>query len=131
MKPLVTQYSALDITALARGGWLSPNSMYEWVWQPHRGAQVTTVPITVLAEALQVRIPIGTTDALQTLRLTYSRGPRLWFVCPTCARRVGVLYHTVGLPFRCRLCCGLAYPSQYRSRQSSYGRHHRWVKAPM
>jgi len=67
----------------------------------------------------------------QGVRLTYTTGlrggRRLWFTCPTCPRRVGVLYHTDGLPFRCRTCYGLAYPSQYRTRNQSYGRQLRVV----
>ena len=81
----------------------------------------------------------GTSDGLDTrfcrlhqkVQLTYSLGPRggkrPWFVCPTCRRRVGLLYHAEGLPFRCRTCYGLAYPSQYQSRDQSYGRQARMV----
>ena len=37
------------------------------------------------------------------------------------------LYHADGLPFRCRTCRKLAYPSQYQSRDQSYGRQPRMV----
>ncbi len=131
MKPLVTQYHALNIKELARGLWLYPFSQYDWVWLTNKGTQETSVPITVLKDALQLVFPMGAERVLQTVRLTYSTGPRggkrPWFVCPTCQRRVGVLYHADGLPFRCRTCCDLAYPSQYRSRDQSYGRQHRCV----
>ena len=33
-----------------------------------------------------------------------------------------VLYYVHPLPFRCRTCCDLAYPSQYQSRDRSYCR---------
>jgi len=33
-----------------------------------------------------------------------------------------VLYYVHPLPFRCRTCCDLAYPSQYQSRDRSYFR---------
>ena len=39
--------------------------------------------------------------------------PRRWFRCPGCARRCRVLYG--GKRFRCRLCQGLRYETQYES----------------
>jgi hypothetical protein len=82
--------------------------------------------ITVLQDARQLVYPMGVKRVQQAVRLTYTIGPRggnrPWFVCPTCEQRVGVLYHVNNLPFRCRTCCDLAYPSQYRSRDRSYGR---------
>ena len=132
MKSLVTQYHALNINELARGGYLHPFLEYVWVWQTQKGSQQTTVFITVLTDALQLVFTMyGFEGVHQTVQLTYSLGPRggkrPWFCCPTCRRRVGVLYHATGLPFRCRKCCGLAYPSQYRSRDQSYGRQARMV----
>jgi len=131
MKTLVTQFHALNIIDLARG-FLYPYSKYDWVWRTNRGADHTAVTITVLADALQVIFPIGGgSRAQQEIRLTYTLGPRggkrPWFLCPVCRRRIGVLYHATGLPFRCRICCNLAYPSQYRTRDRSYGRQHRMV----
>jgi hypothetical protein len=132
MKGLVTQYHALNIKELARGGWLHPFSRYDWVWRTNKGDHQTTVTITVFSDALQLVFTMyGVADVHQKVQLTYSIGPqggkRPWFVCPTCRRRVGVLYHTNGLPFRCRTGCKLAYPSQYRSRDRSYGRQPRMV----
>jgi hypothetical protein len=124
MKHLVTQAHALEITALARGGWLSPFSRYDWVWRTHKGTYRTSVTITVLQD--QLVYPMGVKRVQQAVRLTYTIGPRggkrPWFVCPTCQRRVGVLYYVHPLPFRCRTCCELAYPSQYQSQNWSYGR---------
>ena len=129
MKALVTQYHALNIAELARGQWLDPCSKYDWVWRTNKGAHQTTVTITVLTGALQLLWPMGVERVLQEVQLTYTigarGGKRPWFVCPTCRRRVGLLYH--GLPFRCRVCCQLVYPSQYRSRNQSYGRRVRMV----
>lgn len=126
MKQLVSGFHAFDIKELSRGGYLTPFSKYDWVWRTDKGTQQTTVAITVLQDSLRVVFPIGAQLVHQTIQLTYSLGPqggrRPWFACPTCQRRVGVLYHAEGLPFRCRTCCDLAYPSQYRSRDQSYGR---------
>ena len=131
MKRLVTEYYALDIRELA-SGWLYPFSRYDWVWRTRKGAQKTIVTITVLKDSLQLMFETRTQRITQTVRLTYSTGPRggkrPWFVCHGCQRRVGILYHAAELPVRCRICCDLAYPSQYVSRDQSYGRHHRCLR---
>lgn len=37
-------------------------------------------------------------------------GTRHWFACPTCSRRVGVLFvHPISSAVGCRLCLGLEY----------------------
>ena len=38
-------------------------------------------------------------------------GFRHWFACPSCSRRCRIVYG--GAPFRCRLCRGARYDSQY------------------
>lgn len=125
MKRLVSDFHAIAIKDLARRS-LLPFSRYDWVWQTDKGTCETSVNVTVLKDSLQLLFPMGGQRALQAVRLTYSfgdrGGKRHWFLCPTCPRRVGVLYHTDGLPFRCRSCWGLAYASQYISRDQSYGR---------
>lgn len=126
MKQLVNEFHALDIKELARKGYLYPFSKYDWVWRTNKGTEQTTVTVTVLEDALQLSYILGTIRILQSVRLAYSIGPhggkRPWFLCPTCPKRVGILYYAAGQPFRCRLCCNLAYPSQYQSKDQSYGR---------
>jgi len=39
-------------------------------------------------------------------------GERIWFRCPTCSRRVAVLYG-IGSRFVCRHCAGVSYASQH------------------
>lgn len=131
MKQLVSEFHALDINELARGGRLQPFSRYDWVWRTNKGTQETSVAISVLKDSLELIFSVDAHRARQSVGLTYSIGPhggkRPWFRCSTCPRRVGVLYHATGLPFRCRTCCKLAYPSQYQSRNQSYGRQARMV----
>jgi hypothetical protein len=50
MKRLVTQAYALDIKALARGGWLFPFSTYEWVWRTYNGTKTISMTTTVLQD---------------------------------------------------------------------------------
>lgn len=116
MKQLVSGFYALHINELVRLP-LVPFSKLEWICRTQSGTPAVTVPITVFPYTLELLFPLGVERARQTVPLTHSQGPRggkrLWFVCPTCRRRVGVLYHQNGLPFRCRICCNLVYPSQY------------------
>lgn len=127
MKQLVTDYHALSMKELGRG-WLFPFSRFEWVWRTKK-TEITVVTVTVLEHSLRVSYPMGPTRVHQEIHLTHSAGPhggkRPWFRCPTCQQRIGILYHAAGLPFRCRTCCDLAYPSQYQSRDRSYGRGYR------
>ena len=129
MKRLVSDFHALNILELARGDWLTPLFTHDRVWRTHKGTQETRVAITVLNDSLQLLYPMDAQRIQHDVQLTYSRRlrgrRRLWFVCPTCGRPVGVLNHA--LPFRCRICCDLAYPSQYRSRDQSYGRQPQMV----
>ena len=128
MKRLVTEFHALDIRELAPG-WLYPFSKYEWAWRTQKGTQQTSVSVTVLNDSLQLVIETRTQRMTQAVRLTYSNcprgGKRPWFVCHGCQRRVGILYYTAAQSFRSRICCDLFYPSQYVSRNPSYGRRHR------
>lgn len=107
MKPLVTEFQALPINKIAH--YLrTPFSKFDWVRRSPNGSPVITIPITVLPNALELLFPLGIGRARQTVQLTHSLGPpggkRPWFICPTCPRRVGVLYHKNGFPFRCRKC---------------------------
>jgi hypothetical protein len=131
MKALVSQYHALDIKALARGHYLFPFCSFEWVWRSKDRIQGVTIRITMLDGILQLLLPTDPQQIRQDVRLTYSLGStggeRPWFSCPACQRRVAVLYHAHNLPFRCRQCHGLAYPSQYESKGRGHGRYHRLV----
>lgn len=131
MKALVTQFHALNVTQLNRDGWLQPNTTYDWVWRTSKGTRVETVKITVRESAVDLLFSLESTLASQRVSLVYSTGPlggkRPWFSCPRCQRRVGILYHVPSRPFFCRRCSDLAYPSQYQTRNQSYGRRHRMV----
>lgn len=75
MKALVTQFHALNVTQLNRGGWLYPNTTYEWVWRTGKGAHVVTVTIAVRESGLELSFPIESTRVLQRVSLAYSAGP--------------------------------------------------------
>lgn len=62
--------------------------------------------ITTQIEALGFKIKLGTSK-------TRFNGERLWFLCPTCNRRVGTIYqHPISAIIGCRICLGLNYKKQ-------------------
>lgn len=56
-------------------------------------------------------------------------GSRPWFACPTCSRRVALLYLTSSTGFACRLCAGAAYTSQVEGAMERAARKQRKVEA--
>ena len=82
MKSLVTQYHALNILDLARGGYLYPFSKYDWVWRTNKGTNQTTVTITVLTDVggtalFKVLGSIGSFDATGARELSGTLPPGL------------------------------------------------------
>lgn len=112
----------LDIRRLARAGALVPGRVVSWQWTVNdceRGS------IQICAEGWHVELVynytprdrpaevIRQTVMLETTPCTLG-GRRSWFSCPTCARRVAVIYGA-GRLFACRQCKRLAYASQGES----------------
>ena len=66
-------------------------------------------------------------DEVVNLRSTKTSlaGIRRWFECPGCHRRSRILY---GPRFRCRLCHGLSYESQFESRAQRTNRRARKIR---
>ena len=66
-------------------------------------------------------------DEVVNLRSTKTSlaGIRRWFECPGCNRRSRILY---GPRFRCRLCHGLSYESQFESRTQRANRRARKIR---
>jgi hypothetical protein len=56
-------------------------------------------------------------------------GIRYWFACPSCHRRVGVIYLSLqGHYFQCRHCNNLSYRSRNRCRIESWGETSRQIE---
>ena len=65
---------------------------------------------------LKVRLLEAKLEALGvSIELTTSRtrfnGSRLWFLCPCCRKRSGILYN-LSMKLACRVCLGLLYRKQ-------------------
>lgn len=110
----------LDIRKLHRAGVLRPGRWFGWQW---------TVNERVVAE-IQVRVEVWRVvlayrhrrhgdaawqDVEQPIRLDHTActygGMRTWWLCPSCARRVAILYGA-GKLYACRHCYQLAYSCQ-------------------
>lgn len=112
----------LDICRLERAGVLAPGRVCTWQWTVNDRVHAT---IGIRAGALNIALSYNCTafgraaEAIsQTISLESTPcalgGHRRWFTCPTCNRRVAVLY-IAGRLFACRGCKGLAYASQGES----------------
>lgn len=109
----------LDIRRLQRDGALAPGRVFSWRWLVNDRVRAS---IQVRAESWQVELTYSYTREGQPTELVRQAvllastpcrlgGSRSWFCCPTCSRRVAVIYG-VGRLFACRRCKGLAYASQ-------------------
>ncbi len=106
----------LDIRKLARSGVLIPGRSFGWTWIVN-DREVGAITIRASEQAVQLCYQKRSTgeviDQCVHLQSTLCRfgGERQWFTCPSCGKRVAVLYWP-GKYFACRSCCGLGYASQ-------------------
>ena len=110
----------LDIRKLQRAGVLIPGRCFWWQWTVNdRPVADIQGRVEVQRVVLVYRYRSGADDSwhdveqpvfLDHTACTYG-GTRCWWVCPTCTRRVGILYGR-GKRYACRHCYRLAYESQ-------------------
>ena len=121
-RPKTTDYRSIDIAWLRRTGARNVGYLGSIRWS-HNGEQTGSIDYTLEATGLRLSyrsrpqggsweyieelIPIVTTPM-------HLGGCRHWFLCPSCERRCRILYG--GARFRCRLCRGAGYESQYENR---------------
>lgn len=113
-------YRRLDVRQLHRAGVLVTGWRGGWQWN-RRGAKVADIHIEVHELAMVLRY--SATSGGERKDYCYSiglvrtgcnyGGDRPWFLCPSCGRRVAILYG--GAVFACRHCRGLAYKVQRES----------------
>lgn len=103
----------LDVRKLKRSGVLTPGKWFSWQWSI--GGNVYS-SIVAVAEKDHLLLKYTHKDELVEQRIFFTwtpcnyGGERLWFLCPTCGKRVAVLYLR-GKSFACRGCCNLTYQS--------------------
>jgi hypothetical protein len=129
-KPTVEDCPALNITGLHRDGTLRSGEYFATAWRPG-GERVIEVLGWRDGDAVVIRCRVRVAgdredEMVERVGLAWTRchygGQRPWFGCPhvvegrSCARRAAILYW-VANSFRCRICAGLAYPSQREGRE--------------
>ena len=92
---------------------------------------VTDVPFAILIYSVTDRYG-NKTDCKDEILLVTTPcnfgGVRYWFECPSCCRRMGVLYLAPGdVHFRCRHCNDLSYHSRNRCLPGQFGHTSRQI----
>lgn len=108
----------LDIRRLSRARLLKPGRWFSWQWliggRPVSSiqVQVETERVLLVYQCRRGRVwqEIEQSILIKSTLCNYG-GSRPWWCCPSCGRRVAVLY-SPGQPFACRHCHRLAYASQ-------------------
>jgi hypothetical protein len=111
-KAMTSGYDRMDVRSWRRDGVLVPGRSFV-----HQRWNVEVlVPSNVAARPDRISL-VDRSGLKQSLSLEWTRcnygGSRVWFVCPTCRRRVAILYGAFA--FACRLCRRLAYDSEQDS----------------
>jgi hypothetical protein len=112
---------SLDVRRWQRTGLMQPGQWFVAPWV--NGSGLAPVTVEVEDSAVRLHLPVEVCGVavelrscliqLETTPCNYG-GRRLWFSCPTpdCRRRAALLYFAK-VAFACRVCCGLAYPTQH------------------
>jgi hypothetical protein len=127
-------YLALDISVLRRRGLLQPGRSGTIAWS-REGARLGSA--SLFAESGSLRLSYQTTTSEGSAERIDERieiwstqtslgGQRQWFRCPGCHRQCRIRYG--GPRFRCRLCHGLSYESQFESRAQRANRRARKIR---
>jgi hypothetical protein len=113
----------LDIRTLHRSGLLKPDRSFWWPWTSNGNTLADVlvrvgVKRVVLSYEHKRRGDSESQNVEQQVALDYTActygGTRPWWLCPSCGRRVAVLYGSRGY-YACRRCCNLVYTCQRKS----------------
>jgi hypothetical protein len=119
--PRTDDFHVVDLAEFRRHGGRRGGVSGTLTWR-HRGEFQASIAYRL--ESRGLRLLYRTTlrsgavrDVNELIRLVATElhfgGVRQWFLCPSCARRCRLLYG--GTYFRCRLCVGAYYESQYET----------------
>ena len=105
----------LDVRQLQRDG-LLVSQQFRFHWAEFDAAVNVAVGEDRINLSYRDRLAGGVTIYSIPIERTpcHLDGDRPWFACPTCTRRVAILYSHKAGKFACRTCHGLAYLSQSR-----------------
>jgi hypothetical protein len=117
--PRTGYFLDLDLAVLKRLGMLRPGYSGGLNWS-QGGERIASISVRVFEGHIRLQYKskpyggeweqINDTIYFGETRAGYG-GLRKWFICPSCSRRVRILYG--GRLYRCRTCRGATYESQY------------------
>ena len=120
MKTTTEQVKRIDVRYMRQQGLLKPGMNGQLFWST-RGRPTGDIRYHTHKDHLAINYRYRAASGCdwepvsQIIRFDYTAcsfgGQRTWFLCPSCSRRVGVLYGS-GKLFRCRHCHQLPYESQ-------------------
>ena len=141
-KATTNESCRLTMSYLKKRGMLTGEESIEKIsWTSSMTGKTTVALLTVnVGDDPHIRIVYAVTDrkgnktdydceaSLLTTDCNFG-GVRYWFGCPSCGRRVAVLYLAPGdVYFRCRNCNNLSYRSRNRCRLESWGETSRQIE---
>lgn len=120
-KPTTDNFLKLDLRMLNKRGWLVPNVNQTITWSRNDNVigrisyVLSSNKITLLyAHGTSSNQPESINDEIQLIKTSCNfGGERTWFCCPSCSKKVLVLFG--GKYFRCRQCKGVVYASSNES----------------
>lgn len=101
---------SLDVNYLARNGYLDDGNWKRLYWRQY-GEETANGLTKAYENYISFHIGLSTHWLFLTQTPCHLGGSRRWFICPSCQRRIGVLYMR-NKRFGCRTCQKVSYQSQ-------------------
>lgn len=124
-KTTTDEVNRIDIRFMRKQGFLKPytSGVLQWTC---RGVTRGSILFSSFEDHLRLSYRFKDKGDWQSVeqRIDYDKTPchfggdRFWFCCPSCNKRVALLYGQ-GSEFLCRLCCQLGYASQQEARRDN------------
>ena len=120
-KPKTSSTLRLDIKSLRTAGALKPNTSSDITWS-NSGRVIGSIRVLTAENSVTLQFT-ATKHGIAHEKNQYVQleqtpcnygGYRQWFACPSCGKRVSVLFS--GVEFKCRQCHKLSYQSQSECR---------------
>lgn len=115
---LTTDYLDLDLRVFKKKGWLKPNTTNSITWS-RNGNKIGNISYRLTDDTMTLLYNVRTRgeeewqpieEDIRVIKTPcHFGGERTWFSCPSCQRRVLILYGDTY--FRCRTCLGAVHPS--------------------
>lgn len=120
-----------SVSFMKKQGWFNGTSGTGSMNWSKGGEKIASIGYSVLADRVMLDYRVNGKPVKETVWLNKTPcnygGSRIWFQCPHCGKRSGVLY-LAGELFVCRKCSGLHYASQSENEYDRAARAARKVR---